>query len=893
MVVMICWCEYSGRFLHALVALCAVVALARPTVSAERVADVPHLLVDFTDVVDDSIVATTADGERVTLRWQNPQSASDHGEGPLVLGPGRAVRTDEPPRSLIRAVRKSQEITLETWLQSAKRDQDGPARIVTLSSNASQRNITLGQDGTRFDVRFRSRGTNGNGLPSTTSPESLAINEPTHVVFTRTKSGRTTIYVNGEPVAEAEADGSLENWDRQARLAFGDELTGDRPWSGTLHLVAIYARALTADDVWQNFTAGLDGVSVPGIEQIEVDPKVTYFEHQIAPLLADRCLECHDTATREGGLDLSRRDAVMSGGESGPLFSDPPSADESLMWQLVASDDMPADRAPLTDEEKQRLRRWIEDGATWSLATIDPAVYAFGPIAPQEFVRRLTADEYIETVRATLGVDIAQLARERLPVDVRADGFRNTAYNLNVDLGHVEAYADLAREIVGQMDVMQFAQRHAKTLRFTDKDMGKLIDRMGRTVLRGPMTERETIAFRGISTTVASAGGSLEEATSLILQAMLQSPRFLYRIEDQRSTRRSRPLTPFELANRISYAVWGAPPDDALMQAADDGELDASGIAEHTQRMLQDPRAIRQSLRFIEDWLGMSRLASLRPNADRFPDWEPALADDMRAETIAVFQEIVWQQNRPLSDLLNCEITFVTPRLARHYRLPVPDSRPREDGLVRVDLADVPGRSGLLTHGSVLTVGGDEASMVTRGLLVLHELLRGVVKDPPPCVNTTPVPTEPGLTQRDIALGRIADESCGGCHGKFEPLAFGLERFDGLGSYHEMDEHGNPLHQHGEILFPGSAEPVQYDSTRELMRELAGNDRVRFTILWKLTQFAMGRPLGASDVPVVEQIYQRTQRDGGTYQAALTAILVSDLVTRYPAARAPLDSTSK
>src|SRR5690606_27027678 len=107
------------------------------------------------------------------------------------------------------------------------------------------------------------------------------------------------------------------------------------------------------------------------------------------------------------------------------------------------------------------------------------------------------------------------------------------------------------------------------------------------------------------------------------------------------------------------------------------------------------------------------------------------------------------------------------------------------DAAARYDLSKIPSRGGLLTQGSVLTVGGDEASMVTRGLFVLHELLRGVVRNPPPCVDTTPVPSQPGLSRRAVAEMRVANANCAACHARFESLAFGLEEFDGLGTFHE------------------------------------------------------------------------------------------------------------
>ena len=358
---------------------------------------------------------------------------------------------------------------------------------------------------------------------------------------------------------------------------------------------------------------------------------------------------------------------------------------------------------------------------------------------------------------------------------------------------------------------------------------------------------------------------------------MLQSPRFIYRMENQQAGGR---VSDAELAVRLSFLLWGAPPDEALNAAADKGQLgNASQLRAQVERMLKDPRAVERSVQFASEWLNLDSLANLRPDKQHFPNWNPALAGDMRAETIAFFKEIVWKQNRPLSNLLNAQFTHLTPRLAKHYGLP---AIAKGKGPQRYDLTKVPARGGLLTQGSILTRGGDDASMVTRGLFVMHDLLRGVVKDPPPCVDTTPVASQPGLSQRSIAEKRIANANCGGCHSKFEPLAFGLERFDGLGSYFEKDNHGNRLREDGQILFPGEAKPIAYRTSGELMNHLAASDRVRQSITWKLTQYALGRPLGASDARAVQAIHQAGWQNTGTYANLITAIALSDLFQTQP-----------
>ena len=137
----------------------------------------------------------------------------------------------------------------------------------------------------------------------------------------------------------------------------------------------------------------------------------------------------------------------------------------------------------------------------------------------------------------------------------------------------------------------------------------------------------------------------------------------------------------YELASRLSYIIWGASPDEELMRAARDGNLpDPDVLARQAGRMLEDPRAIERSVQFLEQWLDLRRLANMRPDPKKFPRWNTRLAEDMRRETISFFEEVVWTEKRPLADLFNAQVTFMTPRLADHYsgRL-TPEERAREE----------------------------------------------------------------------------------------------------------------------------------------------------------------------------------------------------------------------
>ena len=802
-------------------------------------------------------------------------SAVRWGEGALGVRAPVTIASPKPASKIARAIRRSGAVTLEAWVTPANITQSGPARIVSLSPNASKRNFTVGQERDRYHVRFRTTSTTANGTPESDPGRGAAKNQLTHVVYTRDAAGNARIYIDGKRRANKQVGGSVSNWDEQFPLVLANERTGDRPWLGELHLVAIYSKALNEKDVLRNFQAGAKaGMDPRAAEKLALARAERHFSTKVAPLLARHCLECHDTASHKGGLDLSRKAAALAGGESGKVLA-PGDVEKSLLWEQIESGDMPPQGAPLGSADRLVLRQWIESGAVWPLEHIDPAVYASNEGASETWVQRLTVAEYIETVRATVGVDIAKEARELLPPDLRADGFSNTAYNLNVDLKHVEAYAQLAQRIVRRMDMLEFAGRFSKSRSLnTDATARKFVEQVGQRLFRGPLDDREVTNFSGILTAVASAGGKYEQGVSLMIEAMLQSPRFIYRIERQRGDGAERRVGEFELASRLSYILWGGPPDEALLKAAQGGSLsNPVECRKQVERMLKDSRARARSQQFVTDWLHLNRLRNMRPNAKRYPAWSAELGEDMRSETLAFFDAVAWQQDRPLADLFNAQFTYATPRLAKHYGL-----APVAEGLQRYDLTEVAARGGLLTQGSVLTIGGDDASMVTRGLFVLKDVLRGVIGAPPPGVDTTPVPAKPGLTLRAIAEQRIDNVACGGCHRKFEPLAFGLEQFDGLGAFHLKDEFGNMLRSDGKLLVPGEAEPISYSTSAELMDLIAKSQRVRETTVWKLAQFALGRPLGAADATAIQEIVKESQARGGTYRDTMTAIVMSDLV---------------
>ena len=681
--------------------MCLPVANAQETQKSSQSRTLTGLLAfyDFTEGNGSVILDRSGVEPAINLHIENPEAVKWSDGALEIISSTRIVATDTIEK-LFKGMSWTGEVTIEAWIQPSKMDQKGPARIVTFSRNGSDRNFTLGQDGDHYDIRFRTSDTTGNGIPSLPSAKATIAPELTHVVYTRNRAGRVRVYINGTLSKSDNIAGTLSNWDDSFKFALGNELADQRPWLGTYHMLALYNRALPHREVNRHLRAGAQMKAAPVTPLSPNQQSAQLFEEKVAPILAKQCIECHNPSKKKGKLDLTTQASTFAGDFLDQVIVAGDSGD-SILWEQIESNEMPKDRDPLRAQEKSAIKLWIDSGAEWTLDSIDTAHYEHEGV-DKLFVRRLTVHEYIATVKATLGVDIEKEARELLPADLRADGFSNTAYNLGVDLKHIQSYAQLAEIITDKMDVLEFSAQFNDKQKFNEKVMRKLIQNMGTWILRGPLERHEIINYSGVSTAVASSGGDYAEVTRYIIEAMLQSPRFIYRIEKQRGDNQRWPVSEYELASRLSYSIWGASPDKALMEAADSGGLNSQKkVAEQVERMLQDPRAIEHSKRFVYEWLDLDRLDNLRPSQITYPNWTAVLAADMRKETLAYFEEVIWKQQRSIAELFNAQFTYLSPELAKHYGI-----KNIQDGWSRYDLKEIPERGGLLTQGSLLTVGG-------------------------------------------------------------------------------------------------------------------------------------------------------------------------------------------
>jgi hypothetical protein len=344
-----------------------------------------------------------------------------------------------------------------------------------------------------------------------------------------------------------------------------------------------------------------------------------------------------------------------------------------------------------------------------------------------------------------------------------------------------------------------------------------------------------------------------EGGVRLALQAILASPHFIFRMEEAPEDIQPGEIyeiTDQDLASRLSFFLWGAPPDDELIRLADEGDLsDDDELERQVRRMLSDERAEALASRFAAQWLRLQDLEKIRPDALSYPYYDQTLADAMHRETELLFDHIR-VADRPITELLTADYTFVNERLARHYGI---------TGVLGPEfrMVQYPNdrRRGILGHGSILTLTShaNRTSPVLRGKWVMEVLLGSPPPPPPPNVpaleETEGAEDGRFLSVRERQEMHRANPACSSCHNVIDPIGLSFENFDVTGAWRNRDE-GNPIDTQGEL----------YDGT-----ELTGVGDIREAILSRpevfyriftenMMAYALGRRVEYFDMPAVREI---------------------------------------
>jgi hypothetical protein len=395
---------------------------------------------------------------------------------------------------------------------------------------------------------------------------------------------------------------------------------------------------------------------------------------------------------------------------------------------------------------------------------------------------------------------------------------------------------------------------------------------------RRPLDARELIVFNGVFDNGLAQGGSYAAGLSDVIEAALQAPQFLYRIElgtPSETPGLSRP-TDFEMATRLSYLLWGSTPDSALLEAARIGQLRTKDqVLEQAQRLLADAR-VRDVVRFFHgQWLGIRGLDNLVRNEQYYPTFQPGMGALFRQETEKLIENVVFEGGGNLAGLYAADFTFVNAPLAQFYGM----TGVTGDQFQRVAV-DANRRLGLLTQASVLakTTPGSRTDPVVRGKWVFTKLLCGVVPDPPPGVPKLEEPA-PGVSVRERLAQHRAVEPCKSCHLLMDPLGFAFENYDGVGLWRDSDN-GVPVDASGEIF----ATDVQgsFNGAIELARKLAQSHDARSCYVGNWLTYAYGRAETEEDACTRASLEEGFESASGNIQQLLVRLTQTDAFLYRP-----------
>ena len=380
----------------------------------------------------------------------------------------------------------------------------------------------------------------------------------------------------------------------------------------------------------------------------------------------------------------------------------------------------------------------------------------------------------------------------------------------------------------------------------------KIVRNIAGQAFRRPVSGDEVTGLVNFFAT-GRKGADFEAGIRNMLQAILASPQFLFRLE--RTPAGIKPgqnfrITDIDLASRLSYFLWATVPDQALIDVAMKGQLRAPGVLDaQVKRMLTDARAETLATRFASLWLRLQDLDKIHPDALAYPAFSHQLAEAMRRETELLFETLI-HEDRPVTELLTADWTFVNERLARHYGIPnVTGTHFR-----RVQLTD-PQRRGLLGHGSILmmTSVADRTSPVLRGKWIMEVLLASPPPPPPPNVptleETKGVAEARLLTVRERMEEHRKNPACTSCHRAIDPLGLALENFDVTGAW-RIKDNGAPVDSTG-TLYDGTEMAGPVGLRQALMKRA---DVVVTSFTESLMTYALGRRVEAYDMPTVRKI---------------------------------------
>ena len=534
--------------------------------------------------------------------------------------------------------------------------------------------------------------------------------------------------------------------------------------------------------------------------------------------------------------------------------------------------------------EEQALRDWVRHLAELSEETVAAArervASAGAATGPTQLLRRLTHSQYNNTVRDLLG-DFSRPA-DRFPPEDFVNGFKNQLRTQGMPPLLAEAYGAAAEKLAlnafraGDVNgLIPCKPASARDVKCRDR----FIKGFGLRAFRRPLADAEVRRYTTLFNAQATKTRKFLEGARVVVEAMLQSPKFLFHVEGGPNGS----LRDYEIANRLAYLLWDTMPDRRLFDAAAAGELRTpEGIERVARGMLDQPPARQAVDEFFAEWLRFDRALSAVKDRRRYPEFTPELAAMMVQETRMLLDNLVWRDGN-FMEAFTADYSFLNSDLATLYGIAPPSG---EFELMKFPSGSP--RAGLLGHASFLSsnAGPVETSPTARGIFIREQLLCQHVPNPPPGVNTqVPEPTaDKPLARRQRMQAHVENPTCASCHRLMDPIGFGLENYDAVGHWRdkevlEFEGRGArnpgrkvelPLDVKGEIagLPNGSfAEP------RQIGQLLAGSRACQECVVKQVFRYAFGRSEGPADRETIKTAYTVFRESGFKFRELLVAMV--------------------
>ena len=399
----------------------------------------------------------------------------------------------------------------------------------------------------------------------------------------------------------------------------------------------------------------------------------------------------------------------------------------------------------------------------------------------------------------------------------------------------------------------------------------RIVSALARRAWRRPVTAQDIAPLMRVYAGERAAAG-FESGVEAAVEAILVSPRFLFVVEAPPAAETAGPayrVSDLDLATRLALFLWSSIPDERLLALAERGKLHEDAVLDgEIARMLADPRAEALTRNFAGQWLYLRNLDQQKPDITAFPQFDVPLRAAMRAETEMFFAHVL-RANRPITDFIRADYTFLNERLAQHYGI----AGVRGPAFRKVALAPGTPRGGLLGQASILTVTsyGNHTSVVKRGKWVMENLLAS--PPPPPPADVPALKAEHDgrkLTARQQLELHRANPACASCHVRMDPLGFALENFDAVGAWREGDV--GQVIDAGAVLADGTPF-AGFTGLQQILLDRREEFARAFTE--RLMTYALARGVGPQDMPAVRAIARAAAADDYRVQTIIRGIVTS------------------